>query len=91
MDAHSNDSGSEGGGIRSNRERRKQQMQKKQQDRKQADSPGATAPTDSIATAGLTGPDGASRGPGDGWAHDEQPPMTGPCKVEYCPSKLDQA
>lgn len=34
------------------------------------------------ASAACSSPSGVK----DGWAHNQQPPMVGPCKVEYCPT-----
>ncbi|XP_026194126.1 translation machinery-associated protein 22 [Cyclospora cayetanensis] len=90
MDAHTSEdsgSGSEGAGTISNRERRKQQMQRKQQCRRRVNASSAAVPVDAATTlAGPTDVGGFCSSPGDGWAHDQQPPMTCACRVEYCPT-----
>ncbi|KAL8271992.1 hypothetical protein Esti_004116 [Eimeria stiedai] len=66
--------------VMSNRQRRKLQLQRKSD---AEDTATLAEPSGPARTAGTD----ASRGAvGDAWAHDQQPPMTGPCEVKYCPT-----
>lgn len=91
MDVHNSDDSGSGSEMLelSNRARRKLLMQQKQQVDKQPGMASAATPTDTAPAEVPTNLDMhcADRS-SDSWEHDQQPPMTGPCKVEYCPSKL---
>ncbi|KAL8439827.1 hypothetical protein Efla_004353 [Eimeria flavescens] len=63
----------------SNRQRRKMQQQ---QETAAHDTATSAEPGVEEKAAGA----GARSVTGDGWAHDQQPPMEGPCKVQYCPT-----
>lgn len=92
MDSHHRDengSESEGGGVMSNRQRRKQQLQHKQQNQSDADVVSTATPADTNTAGNPPEADTPVGSADDGWAHNQQPPMTGPCKVEYCPSESD--
>lgn len=54
-----------------------------------SDLPKTAASTDSQSAEKALNTNVQSRTAGDGWAHDEQPPMTGPCRVDYCSSRHD--
>lgn len=87
MDVHRSDehgSGSNSGGVTSDRQRRRQQVQHNQQNCSVADVASIAAPADTDHAASF--PEGGTPigNAKDGWAHNEQPPMTGACKVDYC-------
>ncbi|KAL8449862.1 hypothetical protein Emed_002825 [Eimeria media] len=63
--------------VLSNRQRRKLQLQRK------ADAEDAATLAEPVGSASA---DASHAAVGDGWAHDQQPPMTGPCEVNYCPT-----
>lgn len=89
MDAHNSDSsgsGSEAPAL-SGRARRKLLLQKQQHSR-QKEPASATAPTVNDPAEVPTDGDTHNADPCDSSSQDQQPPITGPCKVEYCPSKL---
>lgn len=79
-----NGTGSEVGAI-SNRQRRKQQMQQKHENQEGTDVLSTTTPAEDNVVK-TREPDASSGVASDSWAHDKQPPMTGPCIVEYCPT-----
>ncbi|CDI87441.1 translation initiation factor SUI1 domain-containing protein, putative [Eimeria praecox] len=90
MDAHNSDDSGSGGESPelSNRARRKMLMQQKQKQGKHVE-PTSDAAADAKAVGEVptsqSEPTTSANSCG-GWAHDQQPPMTGPCKVEYCPT-----
>ncbi|KAL8436680.1 hypothetical protein ACSSS7_001505 [Eimeria intestinalis] len=66
--------------VMSNRQRRKLQLQRK------ADAEDTATLAEPVGSAKTVGADASPGAAGDGWAHDQQPPMTGPREVKYCPT-----
>ncbi|CDJ46695.1 translation initiation factor SUI1 domain-containing protein, putative [Eimeria brunetti] len=86
MDAHDSDSGSGGEApALSNRTRRKLQMQQKQQNQEKQEMDDRLEPAGTAAPTHTATGETGSQATNDSWARD-YPPMTGPCKVEYCPT-----
>ncbi|KAL8455835.1 hypothetical protein Emag_000409 [Eimeria magna] len=66
--------------VMSNRQRRKLQLQRK------TDAEDTATLAEPSGLAGTACADASPGAVGDAWAHDQQPPMTGPCEVKYCPT-----
>lgn len=86
--AHDSGSGSDGAEGTSSRRGREPQQQQQQQTCAPASlaNTAVKADIDNSAAFSEMPPAAAGGSAGDGWAHNQQPPMTGPCKVDYCPT-----
>lgn len=62
------------------------ELQQKQQKQKGADDVTTTKPPETDHVDIPAGTESSANLSSDSWAHNLQPPMTGPCKVEYCPT-----